>query len=71
MKIATTKCFQGMIDVSCLQIQLSMLPDAINTAFATLVKAKKVTNVRTIADALNKNNLVKGMLSEVDILHSP
>ena len=30
-----TKCFRGRIDVT--QIQLSMLPDAINTAFATSV----------------------------------
>ena len=29
---------------------------------------KKVTNVRIIANALNDNNLVKGMLSEVDKL---
>ena len=65
-----TKCFQRRIDVSHLQIQLSMLPDAINTAFATSVKVKKVINVRTIADTLNQNNLVKGMLSKVDkLLH--
>ena len=63
-----TKCFQGRIDVSRLQIQLSMLPNAINTAFATSVKMKKVTSVRTIADTLNQNNLVKGMLGEVDKL---
>ena len=46
-----------------------MLPGAINTAFAgTSIKVKKVTNARTIANALN-DNLVKGMLSEVDKLH--
>ena len=44
-----------------------MLSGIINTAFAdTSVKVKKVTNARTIADALNDNNLVNGMLSEVD-----
>ena len=64
------KHFQGKIDVSRLQIQLSMLPDAINTPFASSVKVKKGTNVRTIADTLNQNSLVKGMLSEVDkLLH--
>ena len=46
-----------------------MLPGAITTVFAgTSVKVKKVTNARTIADALNDNNLVKGMFSEVDKL---
>ena len=42
--------FQGTIDVSHLQIQLLMLPmpDAINTAFATSFKVKKVTNFKTI-----------------------
>ena len=59
--------FRGKIDVSLLKVQLSMLAGAINTTFAgTSVKVKKVTNVRTIADALNGNNLVKGMFSEID-----
>ena len=53
------KCFRGKIDVSLLRVQLSMLPGAIDTV-------KKVTNVRTIVDALNDSNLVKGMFSEVD-----
>ena len=63
------KCIQGRIDVSRLQIQLSMLPDAINTAFATSLNVKKVTNVRTIADTLNQNDMVKNMLGEVSKLH--
>ena len=46
-----------------------MLPGAITTAFAgTSVKVKKVTNARTIADALIDNNLVMGVFSEVDKL---
>ena len=61
------KCFREKIDVSLLKVQLSMLPGAINTAFAgTSVKVKKVTSARTIADALDDSNLVKGMFSEVD-----
>ena len=65
----TIKCFRGKIDVSRLKVQLPMLPGAINTAFAgTSIKVKKVINARTIADALNNNNLVKSMLSEVDKL---
>ena len=46
-----------------------MLPDAINTAFATSVKVKKVTNVRAIADKLNQNNLVKGMVDKLIHIH--
>ena len=65
----TTKCFRGKIDVSHLKVQLQMLPGAVTTAFTgTSVKVKKVTNARTIADALTDNNLVKGMFSEVDKL---
>ena len=46
-----------------------MLPDAINTTFASsAIHAKKVTHVRTIADTLNQSNIVKGMLGKVDKL---
>ena len=38
----------------------------IKTAFTGLVKT--VTNVRTIADALNQSSIVRGMLGEVDKL---
>ena len=61
--------FQGKIDLPRLRIQLPMLPDAIKTAFAgSAINVKKVTNVRTIADALDQNSIIKGMLSEVDKL---
>ena len=43
-----------------------MLPDLIRTAFSDSVPIKKVTNVRTIADAMDKSNVYKGMLTEVD-----
>ena len=43
-----------------------MLPDTINSAFTSTVKM--VTNVRTFAEALNRSNIVKGMLNEVDKL---
>ena len=37
----TVKCFRGKIEVSCLKVQLQMLPGAITTAFAgTSVKVK-------------------------------
>jgi len=45
-----------------------MLPDMIKSAFAdgTGVPIKKVTNVRTIANAMQKSEIFKGMLSEID-----
>ena len=52
------------IDIARLKTQLRILPDTITTAFTGSVK--KVTNVRTIAEALNQSNIVKGMLGEVD-----
>ena len=54
------------IDLARLKIQLLMLPDTISTAFTGSVKT--VTNVRTIAEALNQSKIVKGMLSEVNKL---
>ena len=60
---------KGKIDVPRLKIQLPMLPDVFATAFASSTASiKKVTNVRTIADALDQNTIIKGMLSEVDKL---
>ena len=56
-------------DLERLKIQPSMLPDMFNTnSFSTM---KKVTNVRTIASAMNAMNesaIYKGMLPEVDKL---
>ena len=50
--------FRGKIDIAHLKIQLLMLPDAISTAFAGSSIKVKVTNVRTIADALNQNKII-------------
>ena len=60
--------FQEKIDLTRLRIQLLMLPDAISTAFAGSAIRVKVTNVRIIADTFNQNNIIKGMLGEVDKL---
>ena len=46
-------------------MQLSMIPNLIKTAYADNIK---VTNVRTIADAMIKSEIYKGMLNEVDKL---
>ena len=46
-----------------------MLPDALRTVFSgSTIQLKKVTNVRTIADVFNGNDMVKCMFSEVDML---
>ena len=55
-------------DVDCnrLKIQLLMAPNMINTAFACEVPVKMVTNVRTIASAMKRSEIHKGMLTEID-----
>ena len=47
-----------------LKIQLKMLPDMIKTAFAGEIV--KVTNVRSIANAMEQSEIYKGMLGEID-----
>jgi len=53
------------IEQDRLQTQLSLVCDMIKTGG---MKIKKVTNVRTIAEAMNKSTIYKGMLGEVDKL---
>ena len=43
-----------------------MIPGMIKTAFDGSIK--KVTTLRTLTDAMNKSEIYKGMLSEVDKL---
>lgn len=43
-----------------------MIPDMIKTAFDGSIK--KVTIMRTLTDAMNKSEIYKGMLGEVDKL---
>ena len=56
--------FREKIDLSRFKVQLQMLPDVLKTAFAGSSSIKAVTSVRTIAEALNQSEVVKG--SEVD-----
>lgn len=63
---ALTSFLNGDVDQSRLEIQLLMIPDMIKTAFDGSIK--KVTTMRTLSDAMNKNEIYKGMLSEVDKL---
>ena len=66
---AVAKYFQGILDLECLKIQLKMLPDAITNAFAgSAIRVKKVMHVRTIVDTLNKSEMYKDMLNQVDKL---
>ena len=44
-------------DHNRLKVQLLMLPDMIKTAFSSDVSVKKVTNVRTIADAMEQSEI--------------
>ena len=52
-------------DIERLKKQLSMLQDVIKTSSLSV---KKVTNVRTIVQAMNESQIYKGMLLEVDKL---
>ena len=54
------------IDQSCLKVHLSMFPDMIKTALDG--SAKKVATIRTLTDAMSKNDIYQGILSEVDKL---
>ena len=45
-----------------------MIPDMLRTAFDNTSGIKEVTSVRTIATAMNKSEIYKGMLQEVDKL---
>ena len=60
------KFLEKDVDPNRLKIQLLMLPDMIKTAFADEVPVKQVTNVRTIASAMEQSDIYKGMLSEID-----
>ena len=66
---AFAKYFQGTLDLTCLKIQLKMLPDAITNAFASsAIRVEKVTHVRTIVDTFNQSQMYKNMLNQVDKL---
>ena len=53
------------IDKDRLLNQLAMLADMIKTAFSS-TEMKRVTTLRTIADAMNESDIYKKMLGEVD-----
>ena len=57
---------KGDVDQACLKIQLLMIPNMIKTAFDGSIK--KVTIMKTLTDAMNKSEIYKGILSEVDKL---
>ena len=54
------------VDRDRLKTQLSLVCDMIKTALSGSIPIQTVTNVRTIAEAMNKGDIYKTMLSEVD-----
>ena len=54
------------VHVERLKVQLAMLPDLIKTPFDGSIK--KVTNIRTITDAMTESSIHQNMLSKVDKL---
>ena len=66
MSEALPSYIKGDIDRARLNAQLLMIPDMIKIAFDG--SFKKVTTVRTLTDAMNKSEIYKGMLSELDKL---
>ena len=63
---ALSSYMEGDVDQARLKIQLLMIPDMIKTAFDGSIK--KVTIMRTLTGAMNKSEIYKDMLSEVDKL---
>ena len=63
---ALIRFLEGDVDVARLKVQLCMLPDAIKTALNGIIK--RVTNVRTIADAMLLSEIYKNVLCEVNKL---
>ncbi len=55
-------------DLKRLKIQLSLVHNMMKTANSESVPVTKVTNVRTIAEAMNTSDIYKTMLSEVNKL---
>ena len=56
----------GDVSIEQLKVQLAMLPDVIKIAFNGSIK--KVTNIRTITDAMTKSTIYQNMLCELDKL---
>jgi len=64
MSEALIKFLEGDVDVERLKVQLCMLPDMIKTALNGTIK--RVTNVRTIADAMMQSEIYQNMLCKVN-----
>ena len=61
------KYLQPEVDCSRLSVQLAMIPNMISSVFSSN-PITRVTNIRTIADAMNTSDIYKSMLCEVDKL---
>ena len=66
MHLGGSSFLKGDADQARLNVQLLMIPDMIKTAFDGSIR--RVTTLRTLIDAMNRNEIYKEMLSEVDKL---
>ena len=63
-----SKFLENDVDAERLKVQLLMVADMIKIALVDRMTVKEVTNVRTIADAMQQSEIYKGMLTEIDKL---
>ena len=57
---------EGDVDYERLKVHLSMLSDLIKTVYKDSIPVKKVTDIKTIAEAMEQSTIYKDMLSEVN-----
>lgn len=60
------KFLENDVDPERFKVQLLMVADMIKTAYANSIPMMKVTNVRTISEAMVQSEIYKGMLCEID-----
>ena len=61
-----SKFLENDVDAERLKVQLLMVADMIKIALVDRMAVKEVTNMRTIADAMQQSETCKGMLTEID-----
>ena len=61
-----SKFLENDVDAERLKVQLLMVADMIKIALVDRMAVKEITNVRTIADAMQQSEIYKGMLTEID-----
>ena len=61
-----SKFLENDVNAERLKVQLLMVADMIKIALVDRMAVKEVTNVRTIADAMQQSEIYKGLLTEID-----